>query len=359
MKFFPVTDSETLISPYQLKRELPISEMQERFIAKSRKTITALLDRTDPRLLIVAGPCSIHDITAAKEYASKLKVLSAALTETFVLVMRVYLEKPRTTTGWKGMLYDPYLDGSSNIEAGLVLSRQLLLDLADLEVPVATEFLDPLAASYLSDLVSWGSVGARTVSSQIHRQMASGLPMPIGFKNTTDGNLDIAINALVSAKAPHCFLGMNEHGQIASIRTKGNPHTHLVLRGGEQHPNYDTSSVNDTLQRLEKAHLPLRLMVDCSHDNSEKKHEKQPLVFQDTVHQIVEGNRCIIGMILESNLFAGSQPLLDDPSRLKYGISLTDPCLDWNSTQYLLMWAQEKLLKFKEPNHNLIMTSSY
>lgn len=330
---------EPLLPPQALKKQLPLNQQQEEFVADSRKAIKRILDGDDSRYLLVVGPCSIHDSMEAKEYASNLKKLADSIADTFFIVMRVHCEKPRTTVGWKGFLYDPFLDGSHDIKTGLYRTRQLLLDLASMEVPAAVEFLDPLASNYIDDLVSWGSIGARTTTSQIHRQMASGLKIPIGFKNSIDGNVDNAVQALIATKSPHVCLGIDEEGHVAAIHTEGNEHAHLVLRGGERRPNYDTISVNSALQKLEEARLPRRVLIDCSHDNSCKQPEKQPAVARSVIQQILEGNKCIIGMSLESNLLGGSQFIPTDLSKLQYGVSLTDPCLDWEETRNLLLWA--------------------
>jgi 3-deoxy-7-phosphoheptulonate synthase len=334
---------ESIPNPLDLQRSLSVDPGQLDFVKRSRETIIKILNQEDPRLLLIVGPCSIHDIKAAKEYALKLKQLSQQVSKSFFIVMRAYMEKPRTTTGWKGLLYDPHLDGSHDIPAGLNLSRQFLLDLASLGVPAATEFLDPITPFYFGDLVSWGSIGARTTASQIHRQLVSGLKMAVGFKNTTDGDLSIVVNALASATGPHTYIGINEKGQAGIVRTKGNPHVHSVLRGHENSPNYDPASIQLTLDLLKRADLPPRLLVDCSHDNCYKKHENQPHVFQSVVHQIIEGNTSIRGMMVESNLQPGNQPLLGDPRLLKYAVSLTDACLGWETTEQLIHWADEKL----------------
>jgi len=338
-----VNCTQPVLSPNELQQELPATRGQLSFIERSRQQIKQVLDGQDSRLLLIVGPCSIHNITAAKEYANKLRVLSGQISDTFMIVMRVYLEKPRTNMGWKGLLYDPNLDGSYDIETGLKVSRQLLLDLADLEVPVATEFLDPSIPYYLGDLISWGCIGARTTSSQIHRQMASGLSMPIAFKNNTDGNVSAAIHGVMAAAEPHTFLGPNESGRIGISYTKGNPHCHVVLRGGEAAPNYHESAIHEALKQLEQLGLPSRLIVDCSHDNSNKKHEQQPHVFRAVLEQYLAGNHRIRGMILESNLLSGSQDHSTTPEELHPSVSLTDPCLDWATTEYLIQWAYAKI----------------
>lgn len=347
-------DQEPLPTPHELKRELPITDLQLRNIQQSRHIIKNILEGSDPRQLLIVGPCSIHDVNAAKEYALRLKELSKVTSEKFFIVMRVYFEKPRTNGGWKGILYDPFLDGSSNIKAGLKVTRQLLLDLSSIGIAAGAEFLNPLATTYFSDLISWGCVGARTVESQIHRQLASSLPMPVGIKNNTDGNLEVAVNAMATAATSHNYLSVNEWGQITNFRTAGNKHTHLVLRGGENHTNYDPESVQRALSHLQKGKQPERIMIDCSHGNSWKQHSRQQIVFESAIEQIVEGNQSIKGMMIESNINAGNQTMGRDPSLLRYGISLTDPCLDWETTERLILWGFEQLMSVKTlpyPNH--------
>lgn len=343
MTTFNATYDETLPSPHQIHQELPASSEQLSFIQRQRAIINDILDDKDLRLLLVMGPCSIHDLVSAKEYAQKLAQFAKDVEDTFLVVMRVYFEKPRTAVGWKGFLYDPLLNGSNDIQTGIRWTRKLLLDLTEMGVPTAAEFLDPCTALYVSDLVSWGCIGARTASSQVHRQMASGLPMPIAIKNTTDGNVNVAVQGVLSATSAHSFVAPNMLGQLAMVNTQGNTHAHIVLRGGEGQPNYDPQAIAGALNKLESARLPLRLIIDCSHDNSFKKHEQQSLVFQSVIGQIAEGNRCIRGLILESNLFAGNQHLASDPSMLQYAVSVTDPCLDWSSSEKLVRWGRAKL----------------
>jgi 3-deoxy-7-phosphoheptulonate synthase len=340
-----VAGIEPLPTPSQLRQSLPLSKQQQKFISESRKTITDIIQKKDPRYILIIGPCSIHDITAAKEYASKLKQFSQEVSSVFYPVMRVYLEKARTSVGWKGMVYDPHLDGSHEIQEGLKISRKLLIELTDLGIPTATEFLDPCVSYYLHDLICWGSIGARTVSSQIHRQLASSLSMPVGFKNSTDGNIDSAINAIITASTPHSHFGLDEQGMPAVIHTMGNPHTHIVLRGGENRPNYSSVHIDEAVQKLKAKKLIPHIMVDCSHDNSYKQHHLQAEVFQDVVGQISSGQEAVTGFLLESNIHSGSQPFTSDKSKLKYGISLTDACIDWNATQELIQNAFEKLSK--------------
>ena len=298
----------------------------------------------DHRLLVVCGPCSIHDIEAAKEYARKLKELHEETKDTLYIVMRVYFEKPRTTVGWKGMINDPHLDGSFDIETGLRKARELLIWLSELELPVATEALDPISPQYLAELFSWAAIGARTSESQTHREMASGLSVPVGFKNGTDGSLDIAINALQSAASGHNFMGINKQGQVSIIQTQGNPDGHIILRGGKQ-PNYDSVCVSECEQQLKAAGLSAGLVVDCSHANSNKDYRRQPLVATNVMNQILEGNQSIIGIMLESHLNPGNQSNSGKTlEELEYGVSITDGCIDWTSTDKLLKQIREKLI---------------
>jgi 3-deoxy-7-phosphoheptulonate synthase len=338
-----VIRTEPLPSPYDLIQELPLTLAQKKFIHDSRLEIQRILDGEDPRLLIIVGPCSVHDIKAAKHYATKLHQLSQSVSDKFLLVMRAYFEKPRTSRGWKGFLYDPMLNGSHDILTGLKWTRQLLLDLADIGVPAAAEFLDPSSAYYFGDLLSWGCIGARTSASQTHRQIASGLQMPVAFKNSTDGNVETAINGIISAAVPHSFIGINEHGRVSTVHTSGNTYGHVVLRGGEGQPNYDPKAISEALELLNKAKLPSRLLIDCSHDNSYRQHEQQSVVFQSIIKQLIEGNRNIRGALIESHLEAGNQPFVADPSQLKYAVSLTDPCLNWIATEKLLLWGHSML----------------
>lgn len=335
LKDLNITHTEDLLPPQEFRNIYPLNAPERDFILRSRKTVRAILNGEDPRLLCIVGPCSIHDITSAKEFATKLSALAEQLSDQFFFVMRVYLEKPRTGISWKGLLYDPFLNNSQDLPSGLAISRQLLLDLAALKVPAATEFLDVATVYYLSDLITWGCIGARTSSSQFHRQIASFLPMPIGFKNNTDGNIAIAVDGAQVARSPHTYIGINS----TLLHTKGNSDTHIVLRGGRNGPNYDPFSIRTALNLLEEAQLPPYLLIDCSHDNSFKQYEKQPEVFQAVLEQYLEGNRAIRGVLLESHLFEGKQPLT--PS-LRYGVSITDSCLDWKTTEKLLLWAQER-----------------
>ncbi len=338
-----VQAQDLLPTPEEIKARLPVTSTAEETVLVGRRTIQNILDRSDRRLFLVVGPCSIHDPDAALDYARRLERLSEEVRDTLVLVMRVYFEKPRTSIGWKGFINDPRMDDSFHIEEGLGHARRLLLDLAELELPTGTEALDPITPQYLGDLITWTAIGARTTESQTHREMASGLSTPLGFKNGTDGSLDVAINAMHSASSPHSFLGINQRGQCAIIRTRGNRYGHVVLRGGGGRTNYDSVSVALCEDALRKAGLPVNIVVDCSHANSNKNPELQPLVMDDCVKQILEGNQSIVGLMIESNLAAGNQPIPKDPSRLKYGVSVTDACVDWSTTEAMVRSAHEKL----------------
>ena len=334
---------EALVSPEDFQRRLPASAANLQFVHQSRQTIEHILAGDDPRLLVIVGPCSIHDEKAALEYAVNLKRAADRVAEGVYVVMRVYFEKPRTNIGWKGFINDPNLNGTFAISSGLMRARKLLLQLADLGVPAATEFLDPITPQYTADLISWAAIGARTTESQTHREMASGLSMPVGFKNGTDGNSQIAIDAMKTALAPHAFLGIDGAGRTCVVHTSGNPYGHLILRGGTGGPNYAEASVRDVQEKLEKAGLSPRIMVDCSHANSEKDHNRQPIAFRDVVEQRRAGNGSVVGLMLESNLNPGRQDLGADPARLAYGVSITDACIGWDETDSLLAEAHERL----------------
>ena len=338
-----VASNETLITPAQLKREIPLSAAAHKTVAAGREVVRDILDGRDHRLFVVIGPCSIHDIDAAHEYARRLKALAAEVSDTLYLVMRVYFEKPRTTVGWKGLINDPYLDDSFKIQDGLHIGRQLLLDLVEMGLPTATEALDPISPQYLQDLISWSAIGARTTESQTHREMASGLSSAVGFKNGTDGGLTVAINALQSVSNPHRFLGINQEGGVSIVTTKGNAYGHVVLRGGNGKPNYDSVSVAVCEQALEKAGIKANIMVDCSHANSNKDPALQPLVMENVANQILEGNQSIIGLMVESHLNWGSQSIPKDLGDLQYGVSVTDACIDWASTEKTLRSMHAKL----------------
>jgi len=338
-----VASSELLPTPGQVKEELPVSRQAQRTVLDARATVCDILDGRDPRLFVVVGPCSIHDLDAARDYAARLGRLAPQVAGTLYLVMRVYFEKPRTTIGWKGLINDPDMDDSFHIEKGIRLARQLLIDLAESGLPAATEALDPIMPQYLQELITWTAIGARTTESQTHREMASGLSTPVGFKNGTDGSLDVAINALQSARHPHHFLGITQQGQSAVFRTRGNSYAHIVLRGGGGRPNYDSVSVALCEQALAAAGLPQNIVVDCSHGNSSKDPALQPLVAENCVNQVLEGNRSIVGLMLESHLEAGSQPIPPDRGSLRYGVSVTDACIDWATTERLLRDLDRKL----------------
>jgi 3-deoxy-7-phosphoheptulonate synthase len=337
-----INEFTPLVSPVTLKQELRMTEKAHETVVKSRETISRILEKKDRRMLAIVGPCSIHDEAAALEYAERIRDLSEKVSDTFCLVMRVYFEKPRTTVGWKGMINDPWLDGSNDIVSGLRKARSLLLQITGMGVGAASEMLDPITPQYIADLVSWSAIGARTTESQTHREMASGLSMPVGFKNCTDGGLDTAINAIIASAAPQSFLGIDSHGQTCIVKTTGNPHTHLVLRGGAR-PNYDSVSVLEALELLGKKNLPEIIMIDCSHGNSRKNHQFQSVVWQDAINQRMDGNTAIVGLMLESNLCEGSQKNTCQLSTMKYGVSITDACISWESTERMILSAHEHL----------------
>lgn len=339
-----ITDEYVLLTPKALKEEFPLPENLRKQIEISRKTISDIIHRRDPRQLIVIGPCSIHDPIAAIEYAKKLKALSDKVSDKLYIVMRVYFEKPRTTVGWKGLINDPNLDGSFDVEKGLRIARKLLLDLAELGLPLATEALDPISPQYLADMFSWSAIGARTTESQTHREMASGLSMAVGFKNGTDGNLGVAINAMQASAMGHSFIGINQQGQVTVLTTKGNPDGHVILRGGKT-PNFEASYVQECEQALRKAGLPEAIMIDCSHGNSNKDYRRQPLVADNVLQQLLTGNNSIIGLMIESHLFAGNQSSEQPVSDMKYGVSITDACIDWETTETLISHFAEQLRK--------------
>ncbi|HEY8907640.1 MAG TPA: 3-deoxy-7-phosphoheptulonate synthase [Rhodoferax sp.] len=336
-----ILSQQTLLPPSALHDAVPASERAMRTVSSARQTVANILQGTDPRLLVVVGPCSIHDIAAAMEYAQRLKTLADEVQDQLFIVMRVYFEKPRTTVGWKGLINDPRMDDSFHIEEGLQIGRKLLVDLNDMGLPCGTEALDPITPQYLGDLIAWSAIGARTTESQTHREMASGLSSPVGFKNGTDGSLEVAVNAMLSAAQPHAFLGINGEGQVALTQTRGNAFGHLILRGGAN-PNYDSVNVAQAEAELVAAKLPANIVVDCSHGNSRKNHALQSLVLKDVVGQIVDGCRSIKGVMLESSLFEGNQKLgkLQD---LRYGVSITDACLGWDATATGLREAAQRL----------------
>lgn len=338
-----IVSQEILISPTELKNEMPLSEAARKTVTEGRETVRNILTGEDHRLMVVVGPCSIHDVKAAKDYAQRLKKLADAVSDTLYVVMRVYFEKPRTTVGWKGLINDPYLDDSFKIQDGLHTARQLLLDVSEMGLPTATEALDPISPQYVQDLISWSAIGARTTESQTHREMASGLSSAVGFKNGTDGGLTVAINALESVSSPHRFLGINHEGQVAITHTRGNPYGHVVLRGGAGKPNYDSVSIALCEQELQKAGVSTNIMVDCSHANSNKNHELQPLVMDNIANQIIEGNETIIGIMIESNIGPGNQKISSNLDDLQYGVSVTDACIDWETTERTLTEMATKL----------------
>ncbi|MCH5375775.1 MAG: 3-deoxy-7-phosphoheptulonate synthase [Planctomycetes bacterium] len=342
-----IVSQELLPTPREIKQQLPLDAEREEFVGSSRASIERILDGEDRRRFVVVGPCSIHDTETALEYAHRLRGLAEEVRETMLLVMRVYFSKPRTTVGWKGFINDPYLDDSFRIDEGLKKARELLLALADMRLPAGTEALDPIIPQYLDDLISWNAIGARTTESQTHREMASGLSTPVGFKNATDGNMQVAVNAMQSVSGPHHFLGINQDGQVTVLRTSGNPYSHIVLRGGDR-PNYDSVCVAICEKLLRQHSLPPNIMIDCSHGNSFKDPDLQPLVLDNCINQILEGNRSIVGLMLESNLHAGNQKIGPDPTKLAYGVSVTDACIDWEATERAIRKAHRNLLKSVE-----------
>ncbi|MBJ6751188.1 3-deoxy-7-phosphoheptulonate synthase [Geomonas anaerohicana] len=332
-----------IIAPTDLRQVFPISEQSGTCVSESRAAIAKILRGEDKRLMVVVGPCSIHDPKGALEYAEKLAALSKEVSEELLLIMRVYFEKPRTTIGWKGLINDPGMDGTHLISKGLGIARGLLCKVTEMGLPVATEMLDPITPEYLADLLSWGAIGARTTESQTHREMASGLSFPIGFKNGTDGNLQIAIDAMKAALHPHSFLGINRDGLTSILQTTGNPDVHIVLRGGNKKPNYSPEDIAKSEEMLAKAGLNPTLMVDCSHGNSEKKFERQTEVLKCVVDQIVAGNRSISGVMIESYLKEGNQPMPKNLTDLTYGVSITDSCISWETTEKALREAHQRL----------------
>jgi len=340
-----VIEACPLPAPAALLAALPKTETQDSCIVRSREAIHRVLFGDDSRLLVLVGPCSIHDLEAGREYGRRLAELARELGDRLVIAMRVYFEKPRTTVGWKGLILDPQLDGSSDIQQGLRLARQFLGEMLDLGLPTATEFLDPITPQYIADLVCWGAIGARTTESQTHRQLASGLSMPVGFKNSTDGSIQAAINAIKAASQAQTFLGITTDGLAAAVRTSGNPNCHIVLRGGASGPNYFAAAVANAAGLLESAGLRPSIIVDCSHDNSGKQPERQPEIVRDVLAQVVAGATAIKGVMIESNLFAGSQPFPRPRSELRYGVSITDGCIDWPATEIVLRSVHATLVR--------------
>jgi len=337
-----VVSAEPLMAPRLLKEQLPASERLADTVASARDAIRRIILGEDPRLLCVVGPCSIHDPASAMDYAERLARLSARLSDRLFIVMRVYFEKPRTTVGWKGLINDPHMDDSCDMREGLRIARRLLLDVNALGLPCGTEMLDPITPQYTADLIAWAAIGARTTESQTHREMASGLSMPVGFKNSTDGNLQVAVNAIQSARRPHSFLGISQDGMPAVVRTAGNPDTHVVLRGGRT-PNFDANSIAECGRMLVAAGLEPRVVVDCSHAQTSKDYRRQPAVLAALVEQLRAGGGAIMGAMLESHIHEGSQPLATGLSQLRYGVSVTDPCIDWATTERCLTDAAEGL----------------
>ena len=338
-----VESVELLTTPEQLRAELPLSEAAFKTVIEGRRQIQAILDGQDKRLFAVVGPCSIHDPAAAMEYAQRLKALADEVKDQILVVMRVYFEKPRTTVGWKGLINDPDMDDSFHIAKGLRLGRKILLEINELGLPAGTEALDPVSPQYVGDLISWSAIGARTTESQTHREMSSALSMPVGFKNGTDGGVEVALNALESVGAPHHFLGVNLQGQGAVIRTKGNKYGHVILRGGNKGPNFDSVHVALVDDELAKRGLRRAIVVDCSHANSNKDYKLQPLVLDNVVEQAAEGKRCIVGFMVESNLVEGKQSIPKDLTQLKHGVSVTDGCVGWEVTEQMIRKAAARL----------------
>jgi 3-deoxy-7-phosphoheptulonate synthase len=346
-----IESTEALVTPNAIKEALPISATAIETVKSSRDVIRNILDKNDHRLFLVVGPCSIHNTEAAVDYAQRLKLLADEVQDTLYLVMRVYFEKPRTTIGWKGLINDPYLNDTFKIGDGLHIARKLLIELSEMGLPLSTEALDPISPQYLQDLITWSAIGARTTESQTHREMASGLSSAIGFKNGTDGSIEVAINALQSVANPHRFLGINEDGQVAIVKTKGNPYAHVVLRGGGGKPNYDSVSVTLCEQELVKQGITPNIMIDCSHANSNKNPALQPLVMDNITNQIVDGNQSIIGLMIESHLKEGSQKITENLNDLEYGVSITDGCISWETTEEAIRNMHAKLLNVLPKRH--------
>lgn len=332
-----------LIAPEDFKSKFPMSSKSEETVLSGREEIKQILSGNDKRLMVIAGPCSIHDEAAAIEYAEKLSKLREKVKDTFSIIMRVYFEKPRTTIGWKGLINDPYMDDSRDIMEGLCRARKLLINITSMGLPTATEMLDPIIPQFIDGLVCWAAIGARTTESQTHREMSSGLSMPVGFKNSTDGALDTAINSMIAAKSPQSFLGIDPHGKGCVVKTKGNPYAHIVLRGGKR-PNYDSVSIREAVETLKKKNLSQAIIVDCSHSNSGKKFQGQSVAWEDVINQYINGNSAIKGLMLESNLCEGNQSLSCGPENLAYGISVTDECISWEETEELILTGRDKII---------------
>ena len=338
-----IVDNAVLPAPEYLCRQVLRNEDQADFVIQSRKQISDIISGNDHRILMISGPCSIHDIASGRKYAENLSALSKIIEDRIVLVMRVYFEKPRTTVGWKGLIMDPHLDGSNDIPEGLKLARSFLRDVIDLRLPTATELLDPITPQYISDLICWSAIGARTAESQTHRQMASGLSMPLGIKNGTSGDIRSAVNAIEAAMQPQTFLGVSQQGLASAVTTRGNKNCHIVLRGGESGPNYTSEKINAIEKILVEHNLAPRVLVDCSHGNSAKDHTKQSAVFESILNQIASGRNTIFGLMLESNLVAGSQSVSGSKENLVYGQSITDSCIDWKTTETLILKAYQSI----------------
>lgn len=338
-----IEDSHILLTPNEVRSKLPSTDSIEKNVLQYRQEIENILEGRDRRKFIVVGPCSIHNVEAAIEYAQRLKSLSEKVEDKLLLIMRVYFEKPRTTVGWKGLINDPDLDDSFQIEKGILTARNLLLKIAEMGLPCGTEALDPIIPQYIGELIAWSAIGARTTESQTHREMASGLSMPVGFKNGTDGGIQVALNALQSASVTHHFLGINQEGQVSIFRTKGNTYGHIILRGGNGQPNFDAANVKLVEEKLKQIELPQRIVIDCSHGNSNKDYKLQANVFKNVIQQIVDGNTSIVGMMLESNLSEGNQPIPANLEQLKYGISVTDKCIGWEETEEIILAGHAKM----------------
>lgn len=332
-----------LDSPAKYAERMPLTRSAEDTVIRGREEIRRVIHGDDDRMLLIVGPCSIHDLKAGREYAARLAELAERVKDRVLLVQRVYFEKPRTTVGWKGLINDPNLDGTFDLAGGLEMARTFLLEVAELGIPAATEWLDPITPQYYADLVAWGAIGARTAESQTHRQMASGLSMPIGFKNGTGGSIQLAVDGMTACKSEHAFLGVDADGRASIVLTEGNPDCHLVLRGGKTGPNYDAESVKNAQRLLESSGFKPQIMVDCSHANSNKDHRNQPIAFRDVLEQRVSGNAGVMGIMLEGNLHEGRQDLGDDPSKLDYGVSITDACVSWEDTEELVLEAHKAL----------------
>lgn len=338
-----IASSRVLLTPSDIKSKLPLTDSTKKTVLQFREEVENIVTGQDDRKFLVVGPCSIHDVQAAEEYARKLKKLSERVKDKLLLIMRVYFEKPRTTVGWKGLINDPDMDDSFHIEKGLLIARSLLIKIAELGLPTATEALDPIIPQYIGELISWSAIGARTTESQTHREMASGLSMPVGFKNGTDGSIQVALDALQSAIKPHNFLGINQMGQVSIFETTGNPYSHIILRGGGGKPNFEAMSVKIAEEKFKEVNLPARIVIDCSHGNCNKDHRLQSAVFENVIQQILDGNQSIVGLMLESHLYEGNQPISSNLEKLKYGVSVTDKCIGWNETEKIILAAYEKL----------------